>query len=289
MKPFNPKSTIFTNDMLDIIMPSVPPNAWKILCFAMRKTAGWKDDKTESGRKESDVISISQFMKGCGIASNNTVMEAIDCCVKAGYLLREPDGQSYRYRLNIDYEITCAENAQVVDSTSAKNAQVISPTHAESAQTNNKSFNNKDLAREKYLEKVEARKKETEESIRKFNEKPSISNVNNYPEDVRYIIEKVCVLWSLTCPPIKSKQGGYWIEGGRDLITACEGHPDVVLNRIKNDLSARSEKITIASPNSLVQLACAKVGELKESAIPKEYVPPIGAWIGGVQYMGDNK
>jgi hypothetical protein len=74
MKPFNPQTTTFTNIMLDKIMPKVSPNAWKILCFAMRKTAGWADMTTESLRKESDVIAISQFREGCGIGDRKSVV-----------------------------------------------------------------------------------------------------------------------------------------------------------------------------------------------------------------------
>ncbi len=103
-KPFDPKVTAFTNMALDEIMPVVSPSAWKVICFAIRKTAGWADPESPSGRKESDVISLSQFMAGCGI-SRNTAMTAIAECVQAGYLNRTPEGSSFRYSLNLGYNL----------------------------------------------------------------------------------------------------------------------------------------------------------------------------------------
>jgi hypothetical protein len=149
-KPFNPKSTIFTNLMLDEIMPSLSGNAWKVICFAMRKTAGWADASTESGRKEKDIISLSQFEEGCGIAKH-TAIDAIEECMHKGYLLRSPSGQSYIYRLNIDFELgACAEIAQAnIDPTCKETAQV---TCAEIAHTNN-NINNKDIRRTSETEK----------------------------------------------------------------------------------------------------------------------------------------
>jgi DnaD/phage-associated family protein len=103
-RPFDPKTTTFTNVALDEIMPRISPSAWKVLCLAIRKTAGWADPQSASGRKESDVISLSQFMSGCGI-SRNTAMTAIAECTTAGYLVRIPDGISYRYSLNLVYTL----------------------------------------------------------------------------------------------------------------------------------------------------------------------------------------
>jgi len=102
-RPFDPKTTTFTNLALDEIMPVVSGSAWKVLCLAIRKIEGWADLSTYSRRKESDLISISQFQKGTGIKSENTIRDAIEECLQAGYLLREPDGQTFRYRLDMGY------------------------------------------------------------------------------------------------------------------------------------------------------------------------------------------
>jgi hypothetical protein len=120
-QPFDPKTTAFTNLALDEIMPRVSPNAWKIICVAIRKTQGWADPDSPTGRKQSDVIAQSQFMTLTGIASENTVKAAIAECVAAGYLLKVPKGQSFRYSLNLTYAL----------SDTAKNDTVNAPTVSE--------------------------------------------------------------------------------------------------------------------------------------------------------------
>jgi predicted house-cleaning noncanonical NTP pyrophosphatase (MazG superfamily) len=264
-------------------MPRVSPNAWKILCLAMRKTAGWADISTYSGRKESDVISISQFRDGCGIGSNTTVEEAIKECVELGYLLQEKDGKSFRYHLNVEYElpddtITVSVNETITDS--------VNDTITESVKTNNKTINSKDIKREEYLKSVEARKRETEESIKKFEEKNNIPHLGEYPEDVRHILTRIFSLWKIALPSRKSVQYGYWLRGARELDIVCEGHPDFVLDEIYKDESGKRppDRMTISSPKSLINMARAKVGELKIKSEERPYIPQGASevWIGGV-------
>lgn len=53
----------------DLIMPSLSPNAWKVLCLIVRKTDGWG--------KHSDPISYSQLMAGTGIKGTATLRNAL--------------------------------------------------------------------------------------------------------------------------------------------------------------------------------------------------------------------
>ncbi len=146
-----------------------------------------------------------------------------------------------------------------------------------------------DTARkEKHHLTSEEYKEQTRQSLKKWEEKNIIPNIDKYPEDVRSILVKVCSIWKISCPPRKSADAGYWIKGARALEEACEGHPDVVLLEIQQDLTVRRHRnsVTIASPNSLVNMARAKVGELKVKAENKTIIPP-GAqevWIGGVRF-----
>jgi len=105
-----PPYTMFHNYTLDVMMRDLSPNAWKVLCLAIRKTWGWVDPTTDSGRKEQDRISYSQFMEGTGIRSRTTISQAIQECLEAGYLLRCQVGQDARsgkplftYALNTDF------------------------------------------------------------------------------------------------------------------------------------------------------------------------------------------
>lgn len=140
-KPFDPKTTTFTNLALDEIMPALSGNAWKVLCFAIRKTAGWADPTSPTGRKESDIIALSQFETGTGVA-HHTAIDAVQECLNSGYLTRCAAGQSFRYRLNLDYTLpTSAETAPVQEahqcrnctSTSAETAPVGGVASAETA------------------------------------------------------------------------------------------------------------------------------------------------------------
>jgi hypothetical protein len=113
-KPLDrPPYTMVHNYVLDEMMPTLSPNAWKVLCVAIRQTLGWKDSETASGRKESDVISYSQFMSRTGIRGRATVSRAIGECLDAGCLLRRQvstDARSgnpiYAYSLNTDYDVS---------------------------------------------------------------------------------------------------------------------------------------------------------------------------------------
>lgn len=282
-------------------MPSVPPNAWKILCFAMRKTAGWQDLSTASGRKESDIISLSQFMSGCGIDSENTVMTAIDFCINAGYLLRfsEGQGRAYRYRLNVDYEIkTSAISAEVDLTTSSKieevdeqtSSKIEEGTSSKIEETNNNVFNTKrHLTSEEY-------KQMTQDSMNRgiANHNYKNDKVNGYPEDVRGIIKSICALFGLECPSIKSSHAGQWIKESRELSEACGEFGVTVLEEISNDfkkhmrMNSGMVPFTVGAPRSLVNTARAKAGELRtrKSVSEEQYVPQASeVWIGGVCYL----
>jgi hypothetical protein len=275
-RPFDPKSTIFTNDMLDIIMPSVSPNAWKILCFAMRKTAGWQDITTLSGRKESDVISLSQFREGCGISKNDTVISAIQECLDKNYLIRIEEGQSFRYSLNTDYELpTSPENGLVSRVTSPKNGLVTSP---ENGQTNNNINNN--LINTNGQEKLQKEKLsadnyrvQTIQSIAKGLAKHQADGLENYPEDVRDVLDIFCQLWNFKPPrgrdPAKNQSMADWIKSGRDLLDACGEFGVDVLRGVREDFEDYMCKnhgiapFRVNSPRSLVNAARGKAAEMR--------------------------
>lgn len=141
--------------------------------------------------------------------------------------------------------------------------------------------------RKEYLQKIEDRKEQTRQSISKFESRVSIPHLEEYPEDIRPVLEKFFLSFKISIPPIKSSQAGYWIKGARELEIACEGHPEVVIKEIKNEIDRRParNKITIASPNSLIQMARAKVAELKMQAENRPFIPQAAElWIGGVRY-----
>lgn len=113
IKPLaRPGFTMFNNYILDHIMPDLSPNGWKVLCVAIRKTIGWANGTTLSGRKEKDRIAYTQFLSGTGIGGRSTLSRAIQECLEKEYLLRSPSpnhDQAFDYELNMDYEIDAPE------------------------------------------------------------------------------------------------------------------------------------------------------------------------------------
>jgi hypothetical protein len=121
-------------------MPRISANAWKVLCFVIRKTWGWEDKDSPTGRKEKDQISYSQIREGTGIRSDTTISGALDELIdyehpQQGYLLREPAGdhkQGWVYCLNVGLELTVAENGAL--STSPESGEVKAETSPESGE-----------------------------------------------------------------------------------------------------------------------------------------------------------
>jgi hypothetical protein len=281
-KPFNPESTTFANLALDKIMPNVSPNAWKILCFAIRKTAGWADSSTVSKRKESDVISISQFRIGCGISSNDTVKSAIDECLSCKYLLRSKEGMSFRYRINYNYEFPT-----VTDSVTPTVTDSVTITVTESVNTNsniNSNINNKEIPQKKLqnvnslpakeedsnMTTTEEYKKRTEEAL--FASLSNKSDYAQFPEDIRPVAERMEKLWHFRAPNKSKKKGGqyaFWIESCRDLLDACGEFRAEMLDDLHKDWYAYQEThgglapYTVSSPKSLISAALSKSANLR--------------------------
>jgi hypothetical protein len=141
IRPFGaPGHTQFDNNILDYIMPRISASAWKILCFVIRKTWGWEDKDSPTGRKERDEIAYSQMREGTGIRSDTTISRALDELVdhehpERGYLLREPAAdhkQGWVYRLNIGLELTITEDGTL--STSPESGEVKAETSPESGE-----------------------------------------------------------------------------------------------------------------------------------------------------------
>lgn len=89
----------FTNYLLDAIMPGLPANAWKVLCFVIRKTRGFN--------KDQDRLSYSQIEQGTGIGSSATVSTAVKVLLEKKYIVKVP-GNPWKpmgYRLNSALEI----------------------------------------------------------------------------------------------------------------------------------------------------------------------------------------
>ncbi len=98
--------TAVHNSVFDVIMPSLPPNAFKVLCFVIRKTVGWK--------KESDQLSYSQIATGTGIKSPATLRAAVKELLDGRYIIGTStskwDATSYRLNAALEIEVPTTEN-----------------------------------------------------------------------------------------------------------------------------------------------------------------------------------
>jgi hypothetical protein len=120
---------IIKNAVFDVIMPELSPNAFKVLCVAIRQTWGWVAEPggNPNNRREWDQISYSQFQEKAGIGGRSTVSRAVSECLEAGYLLRHQVGTVkgtgkpiYAYSLNTEYELASSAETAPEDASSPK-------------------------------------------------------------------------------------------------------------------------------------------------------------------------
>lgn len=100
------------NWVFDHVMPRLSMGAFKVFCACVRQTWGFRRPGGNGNRDRRvwDRISYSQFRKMTGIKSDTTISRAIDECIRAGFLLRRPDGSAmdygttlFAYRVSLDY------------------------------------------------------------------------------------------------------------------------------------------------------------------------------------------
>jgi len=132
------------NAVFDVVMKTLSPNAFKILCVAIRHTWGWMDKNKQ--RRISDIITYRQFKAMSGIGSFRTVHNAIKECLDKQILRRveEPlrwgsQRATFLYCLNIDYEVEISTTETVAVSTTETVA--VSTTETVASKQRNKQIN----------------------------------------------------------------------------------------------------------------------------------------------------
>jgi hypothetical protein len=106
-------------------------------------------------------------------------------------------------------------------------------------------------------------------------------DVSEFHEDVRTTIERFCRCWKLKPPRRRRKKGGEfedWQNGGFELLDSCsEFGPDVIElvycegHWIKSD----GTRFTISRPQAISKMVRSRAGELRESNIRPEELPPL--------------
>ena len=105
--PFDTREqfTKIHNYVIDHMMPTLKPNAFKLLILIIRKTKGWG--------KDADRISYSQMREGMGIASDTTLSAAIKELEELNYIQRERvDGVTTNYTLNTTLKVDHYKNCR---------------------------------------------------------------------------------------------------------------------------------------------------------------------------------
>lgn len=105
IKPFAEQGhyTAVHDAIFDEVMPVCPPNAWKVLCFIVRKTRGWG--------KDEDALPYNQILEGTGISSKATLSSSLKWLVESSLIIRDGGRdakgkqRTAKYRLNHEYEL----------------------------------------------------------------------------------------------------------------------------------------------------------------------------------------
>ena len=122
---FIPNFLQVPNAVIDELLPDLTGAELKCYLVVIRKTKGWN--------KESDNISISQFMKATGL-SNSAVIKACESLVKYGLLVKENGARNTGvYAVNSYSKITHEKSSQVTCEESSPVKKVHS-THEKSSQ-----------------------------------------------------------------------------------------------------------------------------------------------------------
>jgi hypothetical protein len=129
IKPFAQPDRDYTrlhNSLFDVVMPTLKPNAWKLLCFILRKTNGW--NKTEAQ------LSYNQLRAGTGIQSDATLSATIKELADAHYILVTPiQWQSSMYELNYQYIVTDTNQPGAKEEQAQTTTKTVATTEIEDA------------------------------------------------------------------------------------------------------------------------------------------------------------
>lgn len=140
---FIPNSFQVPNALIDEVVADLSGAELKCYLFIVRKTVGWN--------KESDAISISQFMSALKL-SNKTVVDACKRLAELGLVLQKTGVRNTNiFSLNLCKNFTSEENSHVkkVQATSVKTSQdPVKKLHTQSNNTKNTKQNNNILSSE---------------------------------------------------------------------------------------------------------------------------------------------
>lgn len=140
MSKFIPNSFQVPNAVIDELMAELSGAELKVYLLVLRKTKGWN--------KETDAISVSQFMESCNL-SNRKVIDACNKLVELG-LLEQKTGRN-KIKVFSVKNYSCEESSVVkkVHSGSEESSlSVVKKVHTQNNNTKNTKQNNNTLSSE---------------------------------------------------------------------------------------------------------------------------------------------
>jgi hypothetical protein len=104
VKDLSPSHTQFPDFLIDHVMRAVGHAEWKIICYVVRRTYGF--------RQTSATISIAEFLDGkkgraeggTGLTSN-PIREGLKSLTEAGLLIKTKRGKSFAYEFNMECDL----------------------------------------------------------------------------------------------------------------------------------------------------------------------------------------
>ena len=164
--------TTLTNYMLDIIMPELPANAWKMLCFIHRKTFGWN--------KTNDALSYTQIAAGTGIRSSATISSALKLLEAKQYIIKITGNQwdTVSYCINSALEIEANDTASKIKVTSEIKANTASEIKANDTASKIKVTSEIKANTASEIKAVSLQKLKTQKEIKKKKERDVRTGAN---------------------------------------------------------------------------------------------------------------
>jgi hypothetical protein len=266
IKPFQNAGgyTTFENAILDYIMPDCKPNTWKVVCATLRKTVGWEDKKSPTGRKESDTISLSQFMDLTGIKNRTTLSDAVQDALDNGYLVRFPEGQSFRYAINRQYELDTGTESVLVRKSYQKESRNRTSTSTESVHTKEK--------KERLKEIKDSPGADAPEQPKPPKPKSDYILAMEHLESV-FADARGCPLPDWEGDPKAAQKR--WRTPLKKIYNACEKNLDQASKIVRNVTARmRNDKLTFTCPDQILETALSEIIDTKSNGNGKGAIPP---------------
>jgi phage replication O-like protein O len=152
------------NALVDELLTVLSGNDLKVYLFIVRKTKGWQ--------KNSDYISLSQFVEALNL-KKDTVLKSINTLINLGLIVKNTDKRTTKYTLKTcqNHNKNSPKNRQIKDNQTVQKIDLISPKNGHF--TSPKNGHTKDTIKDTI-------KKDSNKTLVSFFKPPKIDEINDY-------------------------------------------------------------------------------------------------------------